>query len=152
MTITYWKTGNYERYQVRITRHGKSYSKAFSCAHGKRKALLAAKEYEAALLEMLGAEPLTSAGKKRDKTSKLFNVTIQTNSTYGTQYATCRYRNANGHWAHVARAINPLGLEATVRLVRKMAKERHIPAEPIKRKKMPSKSRVEETLGFIADL
>ncbi len=145
MSISYSKKGDYGRYQVRIMRHGKAYSRCFSCREGKKAALQKAKAYEASLLELLGAQPMTMAGRKRN--SQMFKPNVVTDGRWGTQYVIVRYRRADGVWKQVSKAVGPHGLAKATKLAVEMAKERHCPAEKVVKAKLPSKQAVKELLG-----
>ena len=146
MTISYAKVGEYARYQVRVNRHGKQYTKAFSCRDGKRKALRAAKAYEAALIAELAAEPLLGGGRQRQKQDD-FPVEIQTDRIRGLPCAVCYFRSESGVWRRVTRSVAKYGESGAVELAVKEAKKRHCPARRFRKRKMPSKAKVAKKLA-----
>lgn len=149
MSITYFEINTYKRYQVRITRHEKQYSKTFNCVDGKQKAYKKAKKYEKALLKYLNVAPLTSAGRRKNRIpGTLFLPRIEIDQRYNTIYIAVSYRRKDGIWKKVSRAISVHGMDKAKRLAIKIAKERHIPhPNYVKRRKMPSKMEVQLNLS-----
>lgn len=150
MPITYWEGENYKRYQVRVCRHGKRYSKTFNCAQGKRKALAAAQKYEKRLIKLLGTAPMTSAGRSKSNRNKSasFEPFIEKNSRYGTEYVAVSYRREDGKWKRVCYAIRKHGRKEATRLAVREAKKRHVPhPEKVVKKRMPSQATIAEELS-----
>lgn len=134
-----------ERYQVRIMRHGKRYSKCFSCKNGKRGALKKAEEYERRLIEFLDAEPLTSAGRHKGKPWEPY---ILWDNRYQGYYVAVGYRKPSGYWGQAVASVGKHGLEKATKLAIERAKKLHNPhPDYIPRKKMPSKQAVRLALS-----
>lgn len=146
MAISFGKFGNYERYQVRVRRHGKIYSRTFPCGDGKRKALAAAKEWERQLLELLDAEPLTTSGLTKDG-RRVRSFYAMRRVERGKAYAVATYRDSEGAWRSVVRSEDLHGPEQARATVVRLARQRHCPAPQVPRKKLPSKSAVARRLG-----
>ncbi|QDT10937.1 hypothetical protein [Planctomycetes bacterium K23_9] len=145
MPITYWEEDNYCRYQVRVCRHGKRYTKTFNCAAGKRKALKAAQQYEQRLLEILDTDPMTSAGRSKSNRNRSasFKPFVETNSQYGTKYIAVSYRREDGQWKRVSYAIKKHGREKATQMAIKAAKKLHTPhPERVSKKRMPTQSTI----------
>lgn len=144
MSISYYEDGNYWRYQVRVCRHGKKYSKAFNCADGHKKALKKAEQYERKLLSFLDTPPLSSAGRKKNFTpGATFDCRFETDKRWGTVYAVVSYRRADGVWKTARKAVAKHGIEKAVELAQQMARERHVEhPDYTPKKKMPSKTKV----------
>ncbi len=141
MPITYWEDETYQRYQVRVCRHGKRYSKTFSCSMGKRKALKAAKEYEKRLLERLDTAPMTSAGRSKSNRNKsaAFEPFVEVDGRYGTEYIAVSYRRKDGVWKRVCYAVKKHGRKKATQMAIREAKKRHIPHPgKVTKKRMPS--------------
>ena len=150
MPITYWEDEKYRRYQVRVCRHGKRYSKTFNCAQGKRKALKAAQEYEKKLIEALDAEPMTSAGRSKSNRNKSasFKPYVETDKRYGTEYIAVSYRREDGLWKRVCFAVKTYGRKEATRLAIREAKKRHVPhPNRVTKKRMPSAAKIAAELG-----
>jgi hypothetical protein len=149
MPITYWEDEDYRRYQVRVCRHGKRYTKTFNCATGKRKALRAAKEYEQRLLEILDTDPMTSAGRSKSNRNRSasFKPFVETNSRYGTKYIAVSYRREDGQWKRVSYAIKKHGRKKATEMAIKAAKKRHVPhPDRVSKKRMPAHCSIAQKL------
>lgn len=150
MPITYWEEDNYRRYQVRVCRHGKRYTKTFNCVDGKRKALKAAQAYEKRLIKKLGTEPMTSAGRSKSNRNRSasFEPFVETDSRYKTEYIAVSYRREDGQWKRVCYAVKKHGREEATRMAIKAAKKRHVPhPDRVTKKRMPSQATIAEELG-----
>ncbi len=138
MAISFANHNGYERFQVRVMRHCKSYSKTFSCSMGKQNAFRKAKHYESRLITWLDTSPMTSAGRHRGPP---FQPRLEMDNRWKTLYVAVPFRRENGVWSACRKAISTHGYDEAVRLAVAMAKRRHVPHPGrVRKKKMPSKT------------
>ena len=149
MPITYWEGENYKRYQVRVCRHGKRYSKTFNCAQGKRKALKAAQDYERRLLKTLDTPMMTSAGRSKSNRNKSasFIPYEEKDNRYGSTYIAVSYRREDGQWKRTCYSVRTHGRKEATRLAIREAKKRHVPhPNKVTKRRMPSNATIAAAL------
>ncbi len=142
MAISFADRGGTKGYQVRITRNGKQYSKFFNAK--KRGAKKRAEEYEQQLLEMLGPPTTTSGAKRPVRTNTGIRYITESTGKYGTACFRVTFREENGHWASRDVSIDHHGRTAALRIAKQIHRDRHVPAEKPKKRKVKSPKAVRQ--------
>lgn len=125
-SITHFKKGEYERFQVRVNRHGIAYTKTFRVKRSRAAAMKKAVRYRNALIETLAVDPATTAGSIAPHRSK-GGVHIEKDTQWGTSYCVASYRRKDGKWDRVMRSIKKHGKKKAKHLAREKADQLHTP-------------------------